>query len=145
MLRFAEKLQRLGANLLRFQIHARGLHVRFTACTLRRGISAKSASLKRRDPRRLAREHHVCGRPPLKHLPHKNELTVFVAVRDAVADHSFLHRRRQLRREIAHLIGVRQQNEIRLRVFDRLAQRAAITVGRVFRKQVMLDKITSSS
>ncbi len=35
---------------------------------------------------------------------------------------------------------MRQQNEIGLRVFDRLAQRDAITVRRVFRQQIVLDQ-----
>ena len=50
------------------------------------------------------------------------------------------HRRGQLRREIAHLIGVRQQHEIRLRAFDHLAQRDAIAVRRVFLEQIVLDQ-----
>ena len=59
----------------------------------------------------------------MKHLPHENEFAVFVAVRDAVADHAFIKRRGELGREIADLIGVREQHQVGLGGFDHLAER----------------------
>ena len=63
-----------------------------------------------------------------------------MAVGDTVADHSLLHGSSEFRREIAHLIGVRQQHEIRLRAFDHLPQRDGIAVRRVLREQVVFDE-----
>ena len=63
-----------------------------------------------------------------------------MAIGDAVADHSFLHGRSELRREIANLIRVRQQHEIRFRAFDHLPQRERVGVRRVLREQVVLDE-----
>ena len=60
----------------------------------------------------LAGEDHVRRGLALKHLAHEDQVAVFVAVADAVADHSLAERGGQLRREVAHLIGVRQQNQI---------------------------------
>ena len=63
-----------------------------------------------------------------------------MAVGDAVADHSFLHGRGKLRREITHLIRVRQQHEIRFRAFDHLPQRERVCVRRVLREQIVFDQ-----
>ncbi len=54
----------------------------------RREIGAKRSRLERGDPRRLAGENHVRGGAALKHLAHENQLPVFVAIGDAIADHS---------------------------------------------------------
>ena len=77
------------------------------------------------EPWRRARENHVRNGFALKHLAHENELSVFVAIADAVADHALAQRCGELRREIAHLIGVRQQNKIGLGLRDHLSQRDA--------------------
>ena len=73
----------------------------------------------------------------LKHLPHENEFAAFVAVADAVADHAFAEHGRQLRREVAHLIGMRKQNQFRLRRFDHLLQRDAESIRGVGFEQVV--------
>ncbi len=108
--------------------------------TLRDQVGAKRSGLKRREPRRRAFEHHIGRRLALKHLAHKNQLAVFVAVADAIADHALAERRGQLRREIAHLIGVRQQDQIGLGLRDGLLQRVRVSVRRVGGEQIVLDE-----
>ena len=88
----------------------------------------------------VACEDDVRGGAALKHLAHEDEFAVLVAVADAIADHSLAHRRGELGREIANLVGVRQQDQIGLRAFDHLAQRERVSVGRVFFEQVVLDE-----
>ena len=50
----------------------------------------------------------------LKHLASEDELAAFVLESDAVANNGTSHGRRKLRDEIAHLVGVRHQYELRL-------------------------------
>ena len=52
----------------------------------------------------------VGGGFALEHLADEDEVAVFVAVADAVADHAFAERRGELGGEIAHLIGVREED-----------------------------------
>ena len=103
-------------------------------------IAAKRAGLKRRKPRRRAGKRHVGRRLALEHLAHEDQPAVFVAVADAIADHALAERRGQLRREIAHLVGVRQQHQVGLGLRDRLAERDGEAVGRVVFEQVVLDQ-----
>ena len=72
-------------------------------------------------------------------MPYENQLPALVPVADAVSDHPLAEHGRELRRKVAHLIGVRKQNQIRLGAFDYLFQRDAISVRRVRFEQVMLD------
>jgi hypothetical protein len=76
----------------------------------------------------------------LKHLADEDELAAFILVGDAVADHSLPQHRGEFRREVADLIGVREENEIRLRGLDDLLERDAVAVGRVVFEQVVLDE-----
>ena len=63
-----------------------------------------------------------------------------MAVADAVADHAFAERGRELRREIADLVGVRQQHQIGLGAVDYLAKGEGETVGGVALEQVVLGE-----
>ena len=65
-------------------------------------------------------------------------------VGDAVTDHALAERRGQLRREIAHLIRVRQQDQIRLRLRDNLPERERVSVRRVRSEQIVLDAVRAS-
>ena len=77
-------------------------------------IGAKGSGLERGEPRRGALEGDVGGRLALKHLAHEDQLAVFVAVADAVADHAFAEHGGELGSEIADLIGVREEDQIGL-------------------------------
>ena len=63
-----------------------------------------------------------------------------VAISDAIANHAPAQRSRQLGREVAHLIGVRHENQIGLGLRDGLGQRQRKTVRSVFLEQVVLDQ-----
>jgi hypothetical protein len=67
----------------------------------------------------------------LKHLPHEHEFAGVVAITDTIANHAFAERRGKFRREIAHLVGVREEYEIRRCGLDHLLERDGVTVGRV--------------
>ena len=57
---------------------------------------------------------------------------------DAIRDHAFAHHGRQLGSKIAHLIGVRKQNQVGFRRGNDLRQRERISIGRVGFEEVML-------
>ena len=50
----------------------------------------------------------------LKHLAREDELVAFFLIADRIADDGAFHRGRQLGNEVAHLVGVRHQDELRL-------------------------------
>ncbi len=62
-----------------------------------------------------------------------------MAVTDAVADHALAEHGREFWREVAHLVGVRKQNQIRAGGFDYLFQRHAISIRRIRFEQIMFD------
>ncbi len=86
-------------------------------------VSAKGTGLKRCKPRPGALERHIRGGLALKHLSHKHQPAVLIAIPRAIANHPLAERCSKLRRKIAHLIGMRQQHEIGLRLLDNLCQR----------------------
>ena len=63
-----------------------------------------------------------------------------MAIADRVADHAFAERCGQLRREVAHLVSVRQQDQIGLRLRDGLLQRDCVPVRSVRGEQIVLDQ-----
>src|SRR5713226_7922562 len=87
-LRFLEKLQRFGANLLSAQRYGHGIDRRFARGMSREQIRAERAGLKRCKPRCWPRKRDIRRRFALEHLPDEHQLAAFVAVADAVADHS---------------------------------------------------------
>ena len=103
-------------------------------------VGAKGAGLKRSEPWGGALEGDVGGGFALEHLADKDEFAGFVAVADAVADHAFAELSGELGREVADLIGVREENQIGLGGLDDLLERDAVTVGRVGFQQVVLDE-----
>src|SRR5882762_5969262 len=105
----------------------------------REQIRAKRSRLERREPRSRSRKRHVRYSLSLEHLAYENELAALVAVADAVADHAFGEHGRKFRCEVAHLVRVRKQNQIRLRRFDDLLQCHAISIRRIRFEQIMLD------
>jgi hypothetical protein len=125
---FLEQIERLGPNLLGDQLHGHGVYRSFARGMCGDQVGAKGASLKRCKPWRCALERHVRSRLALKHLPHENEFAAFVAVTDAVADHALAEHGGKFRGEIAHLIGVRKQHQVRFRGVDDLLERNAIAV-----------------
>ncbi len=129
----------LRSNLLRFEVHRNGSHWRLRGA-LRHQIRSKRARLKGCEPGGRAFEHHIRRGLALKHLAHKNQFPVFVAVADAVANHAFAERRGQLGREIAHLISVRQQHQIGLGLRDHLLESDGVAIGRVRREQIVLNE-----
>ncbi len=120
LLGLAEKLERLGANLFGLQFHGHGFYRGFSAGVFRCQVSAKRAGLERSKPRAFSGKDHVGGGAALKHLAHENQFAVLVAIINAIADHSFVHRRGKFRRKVADLIGVREQNQVGLDRLDDL-------------------------
>ena len=76
----------------------------------------------------------------LKHLADKHELSAFVSKANAVADHTLPEHRRELGCEIAHLVGVREKDQVWLGRFHHLLQCNAKTVRRIGFEQIMLDQ-----
>src|SRR5882762_2568273 len=105
----------------------------------REQIRAKRSRLERREPRSRSSKRHVRHSFSLEHLAYENELAALVAVADAVADHAFAEHGREFRREVAHLVRVRKQNQIRLRRFDDLLQCHAISIRRIRFEQIVFD------
>ena len=105
----------------------------------REQIRAKCSGLKRCEPWRGSGKRDVRRGFPLKHLPHENEFAAFVAVADAIPDHAFADHRSEFRREVAHLVRMRKQNQFRLGACDHLFQRDAKTICRVRFEQVVLN------
>ena len=63
-----------------------------------------------------------------------------MTVANAIANHPLAKRCGQFRREIAHLISVRQQDQIGLSLRDGLLERNRISVRRVRCEQIVFDK-----
>src|SRR2546429_1407332 len=137
--RFLEEIERLGANLRRAQRYGHGIYGRFSRGMRSKQISTKRSRLKRGEPRRSSGKRDIRRGFALEHLTHENELATLVAVTNAVADHALAEHGCELRREVAHLVGVGEQNQIRLGTFHYLFQRDAIAVRRVRFEQVMFD------
>src|SRR5262249_15350171 len=70
----------------------------------------------------------------------EDEFPAFAAKTDAVANHALAEHSGKFRREIAHLVGVREEHEVRLGGFDDLLERGAKTVGSVGVEYVVLDE-----
>src|SRR5713101_3565912 len=94
-------------------------HAAIAHCNL---VRTERARLERCKPWALAEKRDVRSGFALKHLPHEDQFSAFVAIADTVADHSFAQHCRQLRRKIAHLIRMWEKHQLRLRRFDRLLQ-----------------------
>ncbi len=84
------------------------------ACAGLRFIAAERSVLKRGEPGSVAGEADVGGELALKHLAGEDELAAFVFEADAVADDGASHGGRKFGDEVAHLIGVRHEYELRL-------------------------------
>src|SRR5712691_2942376 len=101
-------------------------------------VSAERPGLKRREPRRGTLKRDVgCGLA-LKHLAHKDQTAIFAAVADAIADHAAMERCGELGSEVAHLVGMREKNQVGLRRGKDWSQRWRRAVGRVGVQQVVL-------
>ncbi len=72
LLCFAEKFERLGADLLRLQIDGDGLYRRFAAGVFCGEVGAECAGLKSCDPGSVTGEHDVGVGAALKHLADEN-------------------------------------------------------------------------
>jgi len=72
------------------------------------------------EPRCCPGKRNVSRGFALEHLSNENQLTAFVAIPDAVADHAFAEYGGELWSKVTHLIGVWKQNEIGLGGFDDL-------------------------
>src|SRR6266481_1087838 len=104
----------------------------------REQIGAKCSGLKRCEPWRCSGKRDVRGGFSLEHLPHEHEFAAVIAVADAIANHALAEHGRELWREVAYLIRMRKQNQIRVGAFDHLLQRRAKTIWRVGFEQVVL-------
>ncbi len=94
-------------------------------------VSAKSSVLERGKPGSVAGEADVGGELALEHLAGEDQLSVFVFEADAVADDGASHGGGELGDEVAYLIGVRHQYELRLLRGEELFERGGEGVGRV--------------
>ncbi len=103
-------------------------------------IGAKRAGLKGSEPRRGALKGDVGDGFALEHLADENKFVAFFAEADAVGDHALAEHGGEFGSEVAHLIGVREQNQIGLGGLDDLRQSEAVAVGRVGFEQIVLDE-----
>ncbi len=104
-------------------------------------IRSKRAGLDGCKVRLASARLHVGIQFALKELPHENRRAGFHAKADRVADQHLIEPRGQLRREIAHLVGVREEHNRRIDFADQLLERGRVAVGRVGCQQRMFDSV----
>ena len=104
-------------------------------------VAAERTVLEGREPRSIAGEAHVCREFALEHLAGEDQLAAFILESDAIADDCASHRSRQLGNEVAHLIGMRHQDQLRLLGCQELLQRRGEGVRRVRLEFRRLDRI----
>jgi hypothetical protein len=83
----------------------------------------------------------VCIELALKELPDKCKAVAVLAQADEIGEQYLLEARGQTRREVAHLIGMRENDIAWLEFSDELFERRYVTVTRVILQQRMLDPI----
>ena len=86
-------------------------------------------------------EADVGGELALEHLAGEEQLAVFVLEADAVADDGASHGGGELGDEVAHLIGVRHQHQLRLLRGEELFERGGEGIGRVGLELRRFDRI----
>ena len=137
-LRFAEKFERLGADIGRRKLRLEILHRGRARLHL---VGAPCARLQGSEPGRGAAQPDVHVDLALEELTHEYQFAAIDAVRDHVAHQHTIERRRQFGREVAHLVGVREQHHIRFGLRDELLQRGGIAVRRVVFQQIVVDGV----
>src|SRR5439155_24342451 len=83
---------------------------------------AKCSVLKSHEPSRITGKAHIGGQIALEHLAGKNQLIAVFLIANAVADPGARHWRGQLGSEVAHLIGMLNEHQLRLHRFEELLQ-----------------------
>ena len=127
-LRFAEQIPRRGANLRGRDLGPHHLDACGPGGHL---VGPVRARLQGCELRPLAGEAVIRAHFSLEKLPHENHRAVVDAVRNHVADGHAAEGCGQLGQKVAHLIGVREKQDIGVKLGDCLAKRRAIGVRRV--------------
>ena len=140
LLGFLEPIFRLGANRGRIDAGIYGFK-RSGRGAVFNLIAAKRAVLQGNEVGRLASKTDVGSEFPLKHLPHKEQLLALFLIADHIRNQTTAERRGQLRREVAHLVGVRHQHQTRLFAADELLQRGHEGIRSVFGQRRRLERI----
>src|SRR5215212_3560817 len=127
LFRFLER--RLG-NHTHFANFNRYVLNRSTAafCSL---IGPVSSGLKRRKHGRLSIRYNVCIELAEKDSSCETNLPAVSFRADAIADERLAKTRRKLRSKVAHLVGVREENEVRIDLFDYLLHGVGVCVRSV--------------
>src|ERR1700693_2591531 len=94
-------------------------------------VRAKGARLKGSEPGCGALKGDVGRGLALKHLAHENQLAAFVAITNAIANHSFAKPGGKVGREVANLIRVREQHQIGLGGVDDLRESNTVSIRSV--------------
>jgi hypothetical protein len=128
---FLEEVERLGADLLGLHVNADSIDRSFAGGMRGYEVRAKRARLEGSEPGRGALKRYVGRGLALKHLAHENQLAAFVAIANAVANHAFAEHGGKLGREVANLVGVREEHQIGLSGVDDLRESCAVSIWRV--------------
>ena len=118
---------------------AQRLHRRCRRSALR-AVCAIRANLDADEVRLLAFGRHFGDQFALIHRPKKGRLLAALDA-DAIGDERAVEARRQLRREVARAIGVRQHHVRRLQLRDRFLERGRVAVRRVGLEQRRIDDV----
>ena len=92
-------------------------------------IAAEGAVLESDEPWSFAGEADVGREFALEHLASEQKLLAFFLEADAIADDGASHGGREFGNEVAHLVGVRHQHQLRLLRRDELLSAAANASG----------------
>ena len=110
----------------------------------RRLVRAKRSDLHRHEMRRLSLRDDVGGQLALKHRAHERRRTVDGLDRRHVGDERPVEPRGQLRREVARLIRVRQDDGRRLRARRSTCASAAVNPSDVYGSRAAASTVTTS-
>ena len=104
-------------------------------------IAAERAVLESDEPGGLAGKADVGDELALKHLAGEEEFLPFFLIANSIADNRAMQRGGKLGNEIAHLVGVRHQDEGGLFVADELLERGGEPVRGVRLEFGVLDRV----
>jgi hypothetical protein len=90
--------------------------------------------------RRRTLRHDVSRELALEHRPHEHAVSSCPFDRGHVGDDGAVEPGRQLRREVARLVGMRQRHNFRIQLTDRVLQRGDVAIGRVGLEGRALDR-----
>ena len=139
LLRFLERRLGFLPNRRRIDFHVHAANRR-GRCAFHRPVRAKRADLKRDEVWSGALRHDVRRQLALKHRPDESRLAAGPFDAGHIGHERAVEARRELRCEVARLVGVRQRHEGRRELSDCLLQRLRVAVRGVRLEGGVLDR-----